>query len=348
MDRALGIVPAPSQGRDVYTNAMPLWQPLWARGVFGGAVIAQTLLVAQETIPSHFLVHSMHCHFLRPVRKDVTVVYRAERIRDGKSICIREVRAYQSGHCVFSTVVSFVHESVTRRQKMLEHQTPFPAEVFARGPPSAPGKPVDRSLLTSTSQVEDGSHLECVRLPIKARDQSPELQRMRQWVRVRENFRNDDPTHKIHLAALAYITDNYFIGTVSRAHRVTRFDNDKTVDTIVSSSPDTQTTRRKVRDLAREEELEIKSSPGGASGTALAQGHSKIGMMVSLDHTIYFHNQMTVRADDWMFVEMGTPWAGDERGLVMQKVWTKDGVLVATCVQEGLVRLVQEESQSRL
>jgi len=31
---------------------------------------------------------------------------------------------------------------------------------------------------------------------------------------------------------------------------------------------------------------------------------------------------------------MESPWAGDGRGLVIQKLWTREGVLIATCVQE--------------
>ena len=37
--------------------------------------------------------------------------------------------------------------------------------------------------------------------------------------------------------------------------------------------------------------------------------------------------------------EMETPWAGDGRGLVVQRIWSKEGVLIATCTQEGVVRL---------
>lgn len=63
-------------------------------------------------------------------------------------------------------------------------------------------------------------------------------------------------------------------------------------------------------------------------------------MQVSLDHTIYFHRGARTRVDEgWLFCETKTPWAGDERGLVTQRVWDQQGRLVATCVQEGLVRL---------
>jgi len=71
----------------------------------------------------------------------------------------------------------------------------------------------------------------------------------------------------------------------------------------------------------------------------------EIGMMVSLDHTIYFHNPRSFRADEWIFSEMETSWAGDGRGLVYQRMYTKDGLLIASCIQEGVVRLKQSESK---
>ena len=60
----------------------------------------------------------------------------------------------------------------------------------------------------------------------------------------------------------------------------------------------------------------------------------KVGMMVSLDHTIYFHRPREIRADDWLCSEMESPWTGAERGLIFQRIWNRDGVLVASCVQE--------------
>ncbi|KAH9844971.1 Acyl-CoA thioesterase [Teratosphaeria destructans] len=73
-----------------------------------------------------------------------------------------------------------------------------------------------------------------------------------------------------------------------------------------------------------------------------AAGRPEVGMMVSLDHTIYFHRPLDFRADDWIFTECESPWAGDGRGLVHQRMYTREGVLIATCIQEGLVRLKQD------
>ncbi|KAJ6779767.1 hypothetical protein PWT90_11159 [Aphanocladium album] len=67
--------------------------------------------------------------------------------------------------------------------------------------------------------------------------------------------------------------------------------------------------------------------------------HPRLGMMVSLDHSIYFHEPRRVRADEWMLSEMQSPWSGDGRGFVLQKIFAADGTLLASCMQEGVVRL---------
>lgn len=57
----------------------------------------------------------------------------------------------------------------------------------------------------------------------------------------------------------------------------------------------------------------------------------------SLDHTIWFHRPM--RADQWLLYDQASPSAGGGRGLAIGRVFTEDGILVATVAQEGLIRV---------
>jgi acyl-CoA thioesterase II len=52
------------------------------------------------------------------------------------------------------------------------------------------------------------------------------------------------------------------------------------------------------------------------------------------------------KADDWLLYEAFSPWAGESRGLTVGFVYTRDGRHVATCVQEGLLRM-NEQAQER-
>ncbi|MEU2717302.1 acyl-CoA thioesterase domain-containing protein [Streptomyces sp. NPDC007205] len=57
----------------------------------------------------------------------------------------------------------------------------------------------------------------------------------------------------------------------------------------------------------------------------------------SLDYTVWIHQPF--RADDWLLCAHETPVASGGRGLVLGRVFTRDGVLVATLAQEGLLRV---------
>ncbi len=61
------------------------------------------------------------------------------------------------------------------------------------------------------------------------------------------------------------------------------------------------------------------------------------GMQVaSLDHVMWFHEPF--RADEWLLYVIESPKAHGARGLVRGKVFTRDGRLVASTSQEGLIR----------
>jgi acyl-CoA thioesterase-2 len=59
--------------------------------------------------------------------------------------------------------------------------------------------------------------------------------------------------------------------------------------------------------------------------------------MASLDHAMWFHRPF--RADEWLLYTCYSPTASGSRGLATGRFTTRDGRLVATTVQEGLVRL---------
>lgn len=57
----------------------------------------------------------------------------------------------------------------------------------------------------------------------------------------------------------------------------------------------------------------------------------------SLDHAMWFHSD--VRLDDWVVFVMDSDWTGRARGINRGRVFTRDGRLVASVVQEGLLRM---------
>lgn len=75
-------------------------------------------------------------------------------------------------------------------------------------------------------------------------------------------------------------------------------------------------------------------------GSALVPHGVRIGdadvQTASLDHTIWFHRPF--RADEWLLYDQVSPSASGARGLAIGRLFTQDGVLVATVAQEGLIR----------
>lgn len=112
--------------QDVFTNTRPLWHPPGARGIYGGAVIAQSLSAAMLTVPSDFAVHSMHCYFVLAGDSEIPILYHVERVRDGRSFITRTVQARQRGKPIFTTTLSFSRANSGGKKK-LEHATPMPA-----------------------------------------------------------------------------------------------------------------------------------------------------------------------------------------------------------------------------
>jgi acyl-CoA thioesterase II len=63
----------------------------------------------------------------------------------------------------------------------------------------------------------------------------------------------------------------------------------------------------------------------------------------SLDHALWFHGD--VKVNDWLLYTMDSPWAGGARGLARGQVFTRDGRLVASVAQEGLMRVRPEKAR---
>lgn len=59
-------------------------------------------------------------------------------------------------------------------------------------------------------------------------------------------------------------------------------------------------------------------------------------MLASLDHAIWFHRAF--KADDWLLYAQDSPISGGGRAFCRGSLYTRDGTLVASTAQEGLLR----------
>jgi acyl-CoA thioesterase-2 len=74
--------------------------------VFGGQLLAQAMQAATATVSDH-LPQSLHAYFVRSGDSDTPLEIDVERVRDGRSIAIRQVTVMQGGRTLLTALASF-------------------------------------------------------------------------------------------------------------------------------------------------------------------------------------------------------------------------------------------------
>ena len=96
--------------------------------------------------------------------------------------------------------------------------------------------------------------------------------------------------------------------------------------------PDNPDLHRNV--LAYVSDYQLVSTATLPHGIHFAEGNVQLA---SLDHAMWFHRPF--RADEWLLYAMESPNASGGRGLALGRFFTRDGTLVASTAQEGVVRV---------
>jgi acyl-CoA thioesterase-2 len=263
---------------DIFT-AQSQWVPHGR--VFGGQVLAQSLLAASLTIDEDRPAHSMHAYFLRPGDVAEPITLAVDRIHDGRSFSTRRTQAYQSGAPILSMIASF-----QTRDDGLEHSIGMPGDL--PDPESLPsaaeslhGVPHPVAEYWARERPFDMRH---VPSPIYLSVEGGEQAHQAVWMRAIGPL-PDDP--RLHQAALAYASDYTILEPILRRH-----------------------------------------------GVAWTQPGLKVA---SLDHAMWWHR--FGRVDEWFLYAQESPNAIGGRGLAMGRIYSRDGALLASVAQEGMVRV---------
>ncbi|KAJ5106637.1 thioesterase-like superfamily-domain-containing protein [Penicillium angulare] len=325
IENIIDVTPLSDEAPNLFTNSCPLWSPAGARGVYGGAFIAHSLAASQRMISTDFVAHSMHSLFIFAGAGGIPVTYDVEILNEASDRITHVVHAKQETRIIFIATISFMRSSQANNMRHITHYIPKPDAILPTGQ-------YDNDKLWDADRP-----FETIRIPLSF-DSScrTEDRRYRQWMRARGKISTPE-NHSIHSCALAYMSDSLFIGTVARAHQAPRHSSassfEKIQDLEDGVDEESKEAAKFLRRLAELELIDFQS---------LTPSNEQMGMMVSLSHSIYFHHQESFRADEWMLSEMSSPWSGEGRGLVYQSCWSQSGLLIATCVQEGVVRLIQD------
>jgi acyl-CoA thioesterase-2 len=263
---------------DIFTGESQ-WTPQGR--VFGGQVLAQSLIAAQRTLVEGRAIHSMHGYFLRPGDADFPITFSVDRIHDGRSFSTRRTQAYQDGLPILSMIASFQDAN-----EGLEHQVDMPTDLAQ--PEDLPSAldilgeidhPVAR--VWANGRPFDMRH---VPSPVFLSVDGPHVAHQAVWIKAIGRL-PDDPN--LHRAALAYASDYTILEPILRRHGL----------------------------------------PWITPGLKIA----------SLDHAMWFHR--FGRVDEWMLYTQESPTATGGRGLALGRIFSRDGVLLASVAQEGTLRV---------
>jgi acyl-CoA thioesterase-2 len=182
--------------------------------VYGGQVLAQSVIASSATVAPDRHLHSLHGYFLRPGDISLPVTYAVDRLRDGRSFSTRRVQGFQKGEPIFSMIASFQDESPG-----LNHQDAFPADI-----------PDPESLPSAAAIMGDNPHpvaqywakarpfdMRHVGSPIYFEVNGAQVPHQAVWIKALCEL-PDDPN--LHRAALAYASDYTILESIYRAHGV--------------------------------------------------------------------------------------------------------------------------------
>ncbi|MCH4210122.1 acyl-CoA thioesterase [Bifidobacterium sp.] len=114
----------PSQYRGhTYINGESLYFPTGR--VYGGQVIAQSLIAASKTVVPSRLPHSIHGYFITAGDTRQDLLFDVESLRDGRSFSARRVNVTQSQGAILTAIASFQEQG----QSGVEFADPMPQDI---------------------------------------------------------------------------------------------------------------------------------------------------------------------------------------------------------------------------
>ena len=306
VDRLVALLDLERLEDDLFRGVSPVESP--AR-VFGGQVAGQALVASGRTVPAERAVHSLHAYFIRPGNPRVPIIYQVDRIRDGQSFTTRRVVAIQHGKAIFALSASFQVP-----EQGLEHSDEMP-DV----PP--PDQLADWASWALRSAATPS--------PITAMSGSARKSAGASWARPRPDTpspitRAPRPFDLRYITPPAWACAREQVGSRMPDRLWMRTDGVLPDDPLVH-----------VCVLAYASDLTLLWSVAAPHGHALGNGV----MAASLDHAMWFHRPF--RADEWVLCDYTSPSAQGGRGLALGQFFSRDGSLIASVVQEGVVRVLR-------
>lgn len=177
-------------------------QPSPQHRVFGGQLLAQSVIAAGHTVRDSSAIHSLHAYFVRAGDPAEPIEFTVDRTRDGRSFAARRVEAAQYGKTIFQLLASFQEPDTGPSHQDALPAVPEPDSLPPRHPFGSPGGPI-----------------EARRVPEGAEGRPDGRVRSAVWVRLTDEL---PPDPLLHTALLAYLSDYSIMHATLRAHSLKR------------------------------------------------------------------------------------------------------------------------------
>ena len=173
-------------------------------------------MAASRTVEEARHAHSLHGYFLRAGDTSIPILYKVDRIRDGRSFTTRQVIAIQKGQPIFAMSISFQVE-----EEGLSHQFPMPDapdpeslqdddEIRAQQAKEWPEQYQDSFGTSSAIEMRSIDPLDLL---------NPVASEPKQmcWMKTREKLPDGQ---RLHQCVLAYLSDWSLLDTTTRPHAI--------------------------------------------------------------------------------------------------------------------------------
>ena len=297
----LGSLDLVERGPDVFEGRH---QRIPSGRAYGGEVVAQAVEAMTRTVEDARPIHSLHGYFLRAADVTRATTWEVDRLRDGRTVSSRAVRGHQAGRVIFQGLASFQLAG-----KGPEHEVPMPAGI-----PGPEELPTSAEVLAGTD-VRDTTYW--------SHERSFD---MRHW---------PSPVY-VHVTDVTDVTDVGDVGDVADVD-----------DLGASDEPDFQVVWLRSYDRLPDDPRLHRTALAYLCDYTMLEpalrrhrtAWADEGLMTaSLDHAMWWHRD-DARVDEWIAFVQQSPAASHGRGTGYGRLYTRQGELIATVMQEGVLSL---------
>ncbi|KAG7195265.1 uncharacterized protein KQ657_003791 [Scheffersomyces spartinae] len=326
-----------------YRGLKPLCKPdRAARGVYGGNLVGQALMVAMASAGEGFEPHSLHAYFVKATTDKSPLEWKVEQVSNGKTFANRHLQATQDGKITFLASVSLTKvndfsKSVKEYEEKMEKYNKL-------------------QNASSTSDDDNDDNDDDVEPSKPIQFQTPLLK----WLQNSPKLENLPTDKRFGVIKTDFKFPVEMVDLTATIEEELQNVTDRKVGFLLRWTPDEEQTRL----------LANGDSPGATMIKYVGLGvlsdsifltrlarilrvetvdlnHLVHYYSTSLDHVVYFHDH-DFDPTQWMKFQFKATRFGNRRVVLEAEIFNHKNVHVATIVQEGLVYFNGLEKYAKL